>query len=33
MIAPIAQSVEQMPFKHKVAGSIPAGGTKIMKKV
>ncbi len=29
MNAPIAQSVEQLPFKQTVAGSIPAGGTKI----
>lgn len=26
--APIAQSVEQLPFKERVAGSIPAGRTK-----
>ena len=26
-IAPIAQSVEQLPFKQMVAGSIPAGRT------
>ncbi len=26
-IAPIAQLVEQVPFKDKVAGSIPAGRT------
>ena len=25
--APIAQSVEQLPFKERVAGSIPAGRT------
>lgn len=28
-IAPIAQSVEQLPFKQTVAGSNPAGRTKI----
>jgi hypothetical protein len=26
-IAPIAQLVEQLPFKEKVLGSIPSGGT------
>ncbi len=26
--APVAQSVEQLPFKERVAGSIPAGRTK-----
>ncbi len=26
--APIAQSVERLPFKEMVAGSIPAGRTK-----
>ena len=26
---PVAQSVEQLPFKERVAGSIPAGRTKI----
>ena len=25
---PIAQSVEQLPFKQTVEGSIPSGGTK-----
>ncbi len=25
--APVAQSVEQLPFKEMVAGSIPAGRT------
>ena len=27
MDAPVAQSVEQRPFKSRVAGSSPAGGT------
>lgn len=27
MFAPVAQSVELLPFKEKVAGSIPAGRT------
>lgn len=26
--APVAQSVEQLPFKERVAGSIPAGRTR-----
>ncbi len=26
--APIAQPVEQLPFKQKVVGSIPTGGTR-----
>lgn len=29
LLAPIAQLVEQLPFKEKVVGSIPTGGTKI----
>ncbi len=31
LYAPIAQSVEQVPFKDKVAGSIPAGRTKFQR--
>ncbi len=27
IIAPVAQLVEQLPFKEKVAGSFPAGRT------
>ena len=31
MYAPVAQSVEQIPFKDKVVGSIPTGRTKLRK--
>ena len=31
--APIAQSVEQLPFKQMVAGSNPAGGTEISRRI